>query len=107
MAASHYKLGNLTAFVDRNRMCIDGVVEEVMAIEPLKDKWESFGWNTLVTDGHDFKKLAEAIEASHESKDKPTMIIANTSKGKGVDFMEDDPAWHYCGLDPDMLEKKH
>lgn len=105
MAASHYKLNNLTAFVDRNKMCIDGEVEKIMAIEPLKDKWESFGWNTLEVDGHNFRKLAEAIEKAQKTTVKPTMIIADTIKGKGVDYMENESGWHYGGLDKDNTEK--
>lgn len=104
MAASHFKLSNLTGFVDRNQMCIDGRVEDIMAIEPLKDKWESFGWHTLVVDGHDFRQLAEAVETAQNTGDRPTMIIANTVKGKGVDYMEGESAWHYGGLDPENEE---
>lgn len=99
MFARHYKLDNLTCFVDRNRLCIDGVVEEIMSLEPLKDKWLSFGWHTLEVDGHDFKQLGDAIEEAQATREKPTVIIAHTVKGKGVDYMENDPAWHYGGLD--------
>ena len=99
MCAAHYKLDNLTAFVDRNGLCIDGVVEEIMGIEPLAEKWLSFGWHTLTVDGHDFKQIGEAIEEAQRTKGKPTMIIAKTVKGKGVDFMEGEAAWHYGGLD--------
>ena len=104
MAAAHYGLSNLTAFVDRNRLCLDGEVEKIMSLEPLKDKWISFGWNTLEVDGHDYRQLGEAIENAHQTTDKPTIIIANTVKGKGVDFMEEVPAWHYGGLDEENKE---
>ncbi|GFP26001.1 transketolase, partial [Candidatus Hakubella thermalkaliphila] len=87
MCAAHYKLDNLTGFVDRNRLCIDGDTEEIMALEPLKGKWASFGWYVLEIDGHDFKELGEAIEEARRTAGRPTMIIANTVKGKGVNFM--------------------
>lgn len=99
MAASHYKLSNLTAIVDRNKLCIDGRVEEIMALEPFVDKWVSFGWQALECDGHDFVQLAEAIEKAHQTTDRPTVIIAHTVKGKGIDYMEDQPGWHYGGID--------
>ena len=99
MFAAHYRLDNLTGFVDRNGLCIDGKVEEIMALEPLREKWSSFGWHPLEIDGHDFKQLGEAIEEAQRTKEKPTMIIAKTVKGKGVDYMEGEPAWHYGGLD--------
>ena len=99
MFAAHYKLDNLTGFVDRNKLCIDGVIDEIMAIEPLKEKWLSFGWHVLEVDGHDFAQLGCAIEEAQTTKEKPTMIIANTVKGKGVDYMENVAAWHYGGLD--------
>ncbi len=105
MAASHYKLSNLTAFVDRNRMCIDGEVEKIMALEPFIDKWKSFGWNTLEVDGHDFNQLDDAIQNAFQNTDKPTVIIANTIKGKGVDYMENVAPWHYGGLDAENEEK--
>ncbi len=104
MAAKHYNLSNLTAFVDRNQLCIDGSVENIMALEPFKEKWMSFGWNTLEIDGHDFQQLGKAIENAHETTEKPTMIIANTVKGKGVDYMEGEVPWHYGGLDPEKEE---
>jgi transketolase len=105
MAAAHYKLGNLIAFVDRNRMMIDGLTESVMSLEPFADKWTAFGWKTLQVDGHDLLKLAEAIEFAIAYKDGPVMIVANTVKGKGVNFMENDPAWHYGGLSAELVEK--
>lgn len=105
MAASHYKLANLTGFVDRNRMMIDGLTESVMALEPLADKWRAFGWNVLDVDGHDLKALSDAIETAHAYDAGPTVILAQTVKGKGVDFMEDDPAWHYGGLNAELVEK--
>jgi transketolase len=99
MSAGHFRLGNLTAIVDRNGLCIDGATEEIMALEPLADKWQAFGWEVAAVDGHDFRKLAGAIERAHQTVDRPTVIIARTVKGKGVDFMENQAAWHYGSLD--------
>jgi len=105
MTASHHKVTNLVAFVDRNKHMIDGRVEDVMGIEPLKDKWEAFGWKTIMTDGHDLNKLSEAIEFALSYDEKPIVIIADTIKGKGVDFMEDNTKWHYGSLDSNLLEQ--
>ena len=105
MAAAHYKLSNLTGFVDRNMHCIDGCTEDVMAVEPISDKWAAFGWHVLDCDGHDFNALAGAIEKAQEVEDKPTVIICRTVKGRGVDYMEDKPEWHYGGLDTKMAEE--
>jgi transketolase len=105
MAASHFKLGNLTAFVDRNKLCIDGFTEDIMALEPLKDKWLAFGWNVLEIDGHDFDQICEAIESALDEKTRPTVVLATTVKGKGVDFMENQASWHYAGLDEAMRDE--
>jgi transketolase len=105
MSASHYNLGNLITFLDRNRMMIDGLTEEVMSLEPLADKWTAFGWKVFEINGHDFGELTEAIDAGLAYKDGPVLILANTIKGKGVDFMENDPAWHYGGLSTDLVAK--
>jgi len=105
MAAHHYKLANLTAFCDRNHMMIDGLTEDVMSLEPLAAKWTAFGWQVRSVNGHDFDELAGAIEFARANGDGPVMIIADTVKGKGVDFMENDPAWHYGGLGGELLAK--
>jgi len=105
MAAGHYKPTNLTAFVDRNKFCLDGPTEKVMALEPLDKKFESFGWRVLQIDGHDFDQICDAIDTAHAETERPVMIIANTIKGKGVDFMENKTAWHYGGLDAEMRVK--
>jgi transketolase len=105
MAASHFKLTNLTAFVDRNRFCLDGPTEKIMALEPLDKKFESFGWRVLKIDGHDFAQICDAIDTSHAETQRPVMILADTVKGKGVDFMENQTAWHYGGLDAEMRAK--
>jgi transketolase len=103
MTAHHYKVNNLTAFVDRNRMMIDGPTEEIMALEPFADKWKAFGWEVKVIDGHSFPELAAAIEFAIAFKGGPVMIICNTVKGKGVSFMENKPGWHYGGLDSNLV----
>jgi transketolase len=105
MAAAHFKLSNLTAFVDRNKLCIDGFTEDIMALEPLKDKWLAFGWNVLEIDGHDFDQICQATESALDEKTRPTVVLATTVKGKGVDFMENEPSWHYAGLDEAMRDE--
>ncbi|MEW6079359.1 MAG: transketolase [Thermodesulfobacteriota bacterium] len=107
MAASHYKLNNLVTIVDKNRLMIDGTTEEVMGLEPFADKWTAFGFIVREVNGHDFEDLAGAIEYAHTRPGKPVVIIANTVKGKGVDFMENQVKWHYGGLDTALVEKAH
>ena len=94
MLAAHYKLDNVTAFIDRNMMQIDGPTEKVMSLEPLADKWRAFGWNVLEINGHDMRQILEACDKASQNKGKPTMIIAHTVKGKGVSFMEGAVAFH-------------
>lgn len=94
MFAAHYKLDNLTVFLDHNGLQIDGRNEEVMNIEPIDEKFKSFGWNVISIDGHDFEEIFEALESAKKATGKPTMIIAKTVKGKGVSFMEDQAGWH-------------
>lgn len=88
MCAAHLKLNNLIAFIDYNKMQIDGTVNEVMGISPLDKKWDAFGWNVLQIDGHNVSEIYESIEEGKKSKDKPTIIILNTIKGKGISFIE-------------------
>jgi transketolase len=102
MAAAHYKADNLTAFVDRNHMMIDGLTEDVMSLEPLADKWEAFGWQVRQIDGHDFVQIGEAIEGAQAAKGAPTVIICDTVKGKGVDFMEGEVKWHYGSMNSEL-----
>lgn len=94
MAASHYKLDNLVAFIDNNNLQIDGDVDKVMSIYPLKDKFISFGWELIEIDGHNFDEIKGALAKAREVKGKPTAIIAKTIKGKGVSFMENNAGWH-------------
>lgn len=105
MAAPHYRLDNLMLFVDRNGLCLDGPTENVMPLDPIDKKFEAFGWNVLVIDGHDFDAIDDAVTQAKAAKGKPTVAIARTIKGKGVDFMENKTAWHYGGLDDDMKAK--
>lgn len=94
MAAAQYKLDNLTAFVDKNGLQIDGPCSEVMSAEPITDKFRAFNWNVMEVDGHDFKQLLDAIEKAKAFKGKPTVIVCKTIKGKGVSFMENEAGWH-------------
>lgn len=95
MAAAHYKLDNLCAVVDRNRLQISGSTEEVMAQEDLRARFSSFGWNVIRTDGNSVKKLIEAFAQARNVKGKPTVVIANTIKGFGSAVMENKAAWHH------------
>jgi len=93
--AAANKLDNLVAFVDFNKWQATGRSKEVMALEPLTEKFRSFGWTVHEIDGHDHAQILTAIEASYIGQQKPTMIVAHTVKGKGISFMEDDNNWHY------------
>ena len=95
MLASHNKLGNLTAVIDRNGLQISGTTEDVLGHENLAERWRAFGWHVLYADGHDYNALEAALKKANEQKDAPTVIIANTIKGYGVSFMEDKAAWHH------------
>lgn len=106
MSAAHFKVNNLIAFIDRNNGQIDGLVDKIMTIEPLDERFKSFGWHVLKIDGHDFKAIHEACEEGRAQKNKPTMIIAKTIKGKGVSFLETDTvAWHGKALSNEELHK--
>ena len=94
MFSAYYKLDNLIAFCDHNGMQIDGPICEVLSPEPVKDKFEAFGWKTISIDGHDYDQIADAIAEAKKVKDMPVMIIAETIKGKGVSFMENQCSWH-------------
>jgi transketolase len=95
MAAAHYNLDNLIAIVDRNNLQMSGNTEEVMKLEPLKEKWKSFGWEVMLVDGNDVEELENALKSVPKIKNKPTVLIANTKKGKGVSFIEDMADWHH------------
>ena len=95
MAAAKWKLDTLVAIVDRNTVSMDGPTEEVMPLEPLEEKWRSFGWNVVSVDGHDVEELSAAFDRVPVRGGAPTVVIARTVKGKGVSFMENDHRWHY------------
>ena len=94
MTSSKYKLDNLCLIVDNNNLQIDGTVEKVMNPYPLDKKFESFGFNVLMIDGHNFNEIIDALEKAKQTKGKPTAIIAKTVKGKGVSYMENQAGWH-------------
>lgn len=102
MAAAHYKCDNLCVFIDNNKQQIDGNVEDVMGIEPLFDKVKSFGWEVFKIDGHDFNQIEDALISAGKVKGKPTAIIANTIKGKGVSFMEKQFCFHGAPCNDDQ-----
>lgn len=105
MSISHFKLTNVITVVDRNRLMIDGKTEDVMALEPFADKWRAFGFEVIEINGHDFDQLDAAFASAWAAKEKPVLILANTVKGKGVDFMENNVVYHYASGDTAMCEK--
>src|SRR5437763_14715732 len=99
MAARSNELGNLVAFVDRNRQLMTSHAEERVAFEPYPDKWRAFGWDVVEIDGHDMAALVKAIDQlPATSRDRPTVVICETVKGQGVDFMERNLDWHVGSL---------
>ena len=94
MSASHYQLDHLTAIVDYNGLQIDGKITDVMNSEPIAQKFAAFGWETIGIKGNDVGQILEALEKARQVKGRPTAIIAKTTKGKGVSFMEDRAEWH-------------
>jgi len=96
LLAAHLKLNNLIAVIDRNGLCIHGTTEEINKLDPFLDKWEAFGWNVVEIDGHDHKEILEAL--TNIDSESPTVLIANTVKGKGVSFMENETSWHHGGI---------
>jgi len=105
MSSAHYKLSNLCGIVDFNGLQIDGKIEEVMEIRPLEKKWEAFGWNTILADGHSIKELTAAFDKAKSHTAGPTVIIAKTVKGKGVSFMENAASWHGTAPKKEEAEK--
>lgn len=94
MAAAKYRLGNFKVVIDNNRLQIDGFTEDIMPLGDLKAKWEAFGWHAEECDGHNLKELKQAFDAMAKTEDRPQVLIANTTKGKGISFMEDEADWH-------------
>ena len=105
MCAPHFKLDNLCAIVDCNGLQIDGKVEDILNINPIADKYKSFGWNVIEIDGHNLKEIDDAYIKAKQCKGKPTVIIAKTVKGKGVSFMENVADWHGKAPNQDQLEQ--
>ena len=105
MAAAKYKLDNLTAIVDRNGVQQDGLTEQIMPIEPVANKWRAFNWNVIEVDGYDFKQILGAIDEARSVRNKPTVIVAYTTKGKGVEFMEWQSEYHGKVPDKQTVQK--
>ena len=103
MAAAHYKLDNLVVIVDNNGLQIDGKNEDVINLGSISDKFESFGFNVIEIDGHDYEQIAKAFNNARTTKDAPTAIIAKTIKGSGVSFMENQAGWHGIAPNADQL----
>jgi len=99
---NHHQMGNLTVIVDRNYFQACGKTEKILKLEPLKDKWESFGWQVKKINGHSFSELESALKTKHK---KPLIIIANTIKGKGVSFCENEYSWQYRNLNDELLKQ--
>jgi len=104
MTAAHYKLDNLTAFLDHNGLQIDGKIIDVMSPEPVDEKFKAFGWHVIKIDGHDFNQIENAINEAKNTKGKPTIVILETVKGKGISFMENQAGWH--GVAPNSEQAK-
>lgn len=105
MFAAHYKLDNLTIFIDNNGLQIDGDISEVMSPYPIAEKFESFGWNVVLADAHNFDSLEKAVENAKNTKGKPTAVIMKSVKGKNVSFMENNPAWHGAAPNEEQYDK--
>ena len=105
MAAAQYKLGNLVVIEDVNRMCLDGFTEEVMNVEPVADKWRAFNWNVVEIDGNDLEQVMNAFDnLPAPDSDVPTIIVAHTTKGKGVSFLTNEPTAHHTSINDEQLE---
>ena len=104
MSAAHYKLDHLIAFVDHNGLQIDGPNSKVMNVEPIDEKFRAFGWNVMRIDGHDLEAIDAAIVEAKKSEGKPTVIVCETVKGKGVSFMENEVDWHGVAPTPEQAE---
>ena len=105
MFAAHYKLDNVTAFLDFNGLQIDGNIADVMNSNPIDEKFKAFNWNVITIDGHDYDQIRNAIEEAKTVKGKPTIIIAKCIKGKGVSFMENQASWHGSAPNQEQFEQ--
>lgn len=104
MCAGKYRLANLTAFMDRNNIQIDGPTETVMPLEPLAEKYRAFNWQVIEADGHNIRAIVEACDEARSIQEKPTLLLCHTTPGKGVNFMENDFLWH--GKPPDAAQAR-
>ena len=100
--ASHMNLDNIVVIIDNNRLQYDGTTDDILSMNPMEDKWKSFGWDTVTVDGHDTEMLYNELSKSHS---RPLAVIANTIKGKGVSFMENNPLWHNGKLSEKQYEQ--
>lgn len=105
MFAPHYKLDNLTAFVDFNGLQIDGDISKVMSPLPIDEKFRAFGWHVIIIDAHDYEQIENAVSEAKNTKGKPTMVIAKSIKGKGVSYMENEAGWHGNAPKKDQYEQ--
>ncbi len=105
MFAAHYKLDNLTAFVDNNGLQIDGNIADVMNSNPIDKKFEAFNWNVITIDAHDYDAILDAVNMAKNTKGKPTVVIAKSVKGKGVSFMEGQASWHGAAPKKEQFEQ--
>jgi transketolase len=105
MAASHYRLANLTAIVDHNKISQSGRVAEIIGVDPLADKWRAFGWEVREIDGHDMTEVVDALDALPFHPDRPSALIAHTVKGKGVSFAENTYLWHSNNVNDEILAR--
>ena len=105
MSASNYNLDNLIGIVDRNNIQQCGFTEDIMAVDSLKHKWESFGWSVCEIDGHNMQEILETFSQIPFNRNKPSLIISNTIKGKGISFMENDNKWHGGGAIKDFSDE--
>jgi len=103
--AAKYRLSNLTAILDNNDVQLDGPVHEVMPLEPLAERWSACGWHVIEADGHSVRQVAEALELSAAIHDRPSLVLAHTTKGKGVSFMENNAYWHGNVPSPEQLKQ--
>jgi transketolase len=104
LSASKFKLDNLIVIIDYNKLQLDGFNDEVLPIEPVQEKWEAFGWFAQIINGHNVSDIIESIHIAMSSKGRPAVIIADTVKGKGVSYMENQPEWHGRAPDDKELE---
>jgi transketolase len=105
MGAAHYKLANLTAIVDANKISQSGRVADIIGVDPLADKWRAFGWEVREIDGHNMAQVVDALDAVPFNTDRPSALIAHTVKGKGVSFAEDTYVWHSNNVNDEVYAR--